>query len=203
MRSVSVTQCRIADLEIWLLDLEIWAWFRHWVTYLAYSCISLLGLVELQQLLRSHVHHLLEDVYLDVFLSEGLLYVGDLRVQHMHFARKQLLSQRHLIKLGYRCPECQHGLCTACNEIEGHIQCPWCMEPFPQVPHGHQQQARSGAYTTQCLNIHGLGEQWIEEVTDVEEVHSRKSALRKKSSSSRPISEGGKQRLGRKDVNNC
>jgi hypothetical protein len=43
------------------------------------------------------------------------------------------------------------------------------MEPFPQVPHGHPQQARSGAYTTQCLNIHALGEQWIEEVTDVEE----------------------------------
>ena len=44
------------------------------------------------------------------------------------------------------------------------------MEPFPQVPHGHPQQARSGAYTTQCLNIHALGEQWIEEVTDVEAV---------------------------------
>jgi hypothetical protein len=30
--------------------------------------------------------------------------------------------ERHLIKLEYRCPECQHGLCTACNEIEGRIQ---------------------------------------------------------------------------------
>ena len=28
---------------------------------------------------------------------------------------------RHLIKLGCRCPECQHDLCTACNEIEGRI----------------------------------------------------------------------------------
>ena len=63
-------------------------------------------------------------------------------------------------------------MCIACNETEGSVQCPWCMEPFPQVPHGHQQQARSGAYTTQCLNIHGLGEQWIEEVTDVEEMQT-------------------------------
>ena len=55
--------------------------------------------------------------------------------------------ERHLIKLGYYCPECQHGLC-ACNEIEGRIQCPWCIEPFPQVPHGHQQQAHNHARTT-------------------------------------------------------
>ena len=67
----------------------------------------------------------------------------------------------------------QHsGMCTACNEIEGRIQCPWCMEPFPRVPHGHPQQAHSCAYTTQCLNIHALGEQWIEEVTDVEVVQT-------------------------------
>jgi hypothetical protein len=50
---------------------------------------------------------------------------------------------RHLSKLEYRCPKCQHGI--ACNETEGSVQCPWCMEPFPQVPHGHQQQARSVA----------------------------------------------------------
>ncbi len=55
---------------------------------------------------------------------------------------------RHLSKLEYHCPKCQHGMCIACNETEGSAQCPWCMEPFPQVPHGHQQQARSGAYTT-------------------------------------------------------
>jgi len=65
---------------------------------------------------------------------------------------------RRLSKLGNRCPKCQHSMCTACNEIEGRIQCPWCMEPFPQVPHGHPQQAHSRAYTTQCLNIHALGE---------------------------------------------
>jgi len=79
---------------------------------------------------------------------------------------------RHLSKLEYRCPKCQHGMCTVCNEIEGRIQCLWCMEPFPQVPHAHQQQAHSRACTKQCLNIHALGEQWIEEVTDVEEVQT-------------------------------
>jgi hypothetical protein len=31
----------------------------------------------------------------------------------------------------------------------------------PATSHSH-------VYTTQCLNIHALGEQWIEEVTDVE-----------------------------------
>ncbi len=80
--------------------------------------------------------------------------------------------ERHSIKLGYRCPVCQHGMCIACNEIEGRKQCPWCMEPFPRVPHGHQQQAHSRARTTQCLNIHALWEQWIEEVTDVEIVQT-------------------------------
>ena len=80
--------------------------------------------------------------------------------------------ERHLSKLGYCCPKCQHGMCTACNEIEGCIQCPRCMEPFPQVPHGHTQPAHSHVYTTQCLNIHALGEQWIEEVTDVEVVQT-------------------------------
>jgi hypothetical protein len=40
------------------------------------------------------------------------------------------------------------------------------------VPHGHQQQAHSRARTTQCLNIHALGDQWIEEVTDVEIVQT-------------------------------
>jgi hypothetical protein len=33
--------------------------------------------------------------------------------------------------------------------------------------------------------------------------HPRKSALREKGSGSRPISEGGRQRLGKQDVNNC
>jgi hypothetical protein len=45
----------------------------------------------------------------------------------------------------------------------------WCMEPFQRVPNGHPQQAHSRARTTQCLNIHALGEQWIEEVTPQEE----------------------------------
>jgi hypothetical protein len=80
--------------------------------------------------------------------------------------------ERHLIKLGYHCLRCQHGLCTACNEIEGRIQCPWCLEPFPIMPHGLQQPAHNHTRTTQCLNLHALGEQWIEEVTDVDIVQT-------------------------------
>jgi hypothetical protein len=58
--------------------------------------------------------------------------------------------EQHLIKLGYYCPG----------------------EPFPIMPHGHQQPAHSHAHTTQCLNLHALGEQWIEEVTDVDIVQT-------------------------------
>ena len=69
--------------------------------------------------------------------------------------------ERHLIKLGYLCPECQHGLCTVCNDIENRTHGPWCMAPFPQLPNGHSEQNSSRG--TQCLNLHTLGEQWIEE----------------------------------------
>jgi hypothetical protein len=39
------------------------------------------------------------------------------------------------------------------------------------MPHGHQP-AHNHARTTQCLNLHALGEQWIEEVTDVDIVQT-------------------------------
>ena len=44
------------------------------------------------------------------------------------------------------------------------------MAPFPQLPNGHSEQNSSRG--TQCLNLHTLGEQWIEEVTDVEIVQT-------------------------------
>ena len=52
------------------------------------------------------------------------------------------------------------------------------MEPFPQVPHGHQQQAHSRAYTTQCLNIHALGEQSDSDEEDSSETLSYRLKLR-------------------------
>jgi hypothetical protein len=76
--------------------------------------------------------------------------------------------ERHLIKLEYFCPGCQHGLCTVRNDIESRTQCPWCMEPFPQMPNGHRHSEQNNSLGTQCLNLHALGEQWIEEVTDVD-----------------------------------
>ena len=117
-----------------------------------------------------------------------------------HIAR----CERNLIKLGYHCPRCQHGLCTACNEIEGHIQCPWCLEPFPIMPHGHQQPAHNHVRTTQCLNLHALGEQWIEEVKDVDIVQTPPEDVRRENiSNSKPTLEGGRQGLGRIAAQNC
>jgi len=98
---------------------------------------------------------------------------------------------RHLSKLEYRCPKCQHGMCTVCNEIEGRIQCLWCMEPFPQVPHAHQQQAHSR-------------EQWIDEVTDVEEVQTlQEECPEEEKLKFKAHIRGWKTEIGRKDVNNC
>jgi hypothetical protein len=80
--------------------------------------------------------------------------------------------ERHLIKLEYVCPGCQHGLCTICNDIEGRTQCPWCTEPISQIPNGHRHSKQNNSLGTQCLNLHTLGEEWIEEVTDVEIVQT-------------------------------
>jgi hypothetical protein len=46
------------------------------------------------------------------------------------------------------------------------------MEPFPQMPNGHQHPEHNNSIGTQCLNLHALGEQWIEEVTDVDIVQT-------------------------------
>jgi hypothetical protein len=78
----------------------------------------------------------------------------------------------HIIKLEYFCPGCHHVLCTVCNDIESRTQCPWCMEPFPQMPNRHRHSKHNNSLGTQCLNLHVLGEQWIEEVTDVDTVQT-------------------------------
>jgi hypothetical protein len=76
--------------------------------------------------------------------------------------------ERHLIKLGYLCPGCQHGLCTVCNDMESRTQCPLCQEPFPRMPSEYQNTGQRQSPGTKCLNLHALGEQWIEEVTEVD-----------------------------------
>jgi hypothetical protein len=80
--------------------------------------------------------------------------------------------ERHLIKLEYLCPRCQHGMCTVCNDTESRTQCPRCTEPIPQIPNGHQHSEPNSSLGTQFLNLHALGEQWIEEVTDVDIVRT-------------------------------
>ena len=80
--------------------------------------------------------------------------------------------ERHLLKLTYWCPGCQHGMCTACNDAESRTQCPRCTEPIPQLPNGLQHSDSSSSFGAPCLNLHALGEQWIEEVTDVDFVRT-------------------------------
>jgi hypothetical protein len=102
--------------------------------------------------------------------------------------------ERHLIKVEYVCPGCQHDMCTVCNYIESRTQCPRCTEPIPQMPNGHRHSEPNSSLGTQCLNLHALGEQWIEEVTDVDNCEQpRRSALRVNISNSKPTSEGGMQ----------
>jgi hypothetical protein len=80
--------------------------------------------------------------------------------------------EQHLIKLEYKCPGCTHGMCTVCNDTDSQTQCPWCLEPIPQTLNGHQQSEPNRSLEAQCLNLHALGEQWIEEVTDVDMVRA-------------------------------
>ena len=80
--------------------------------------------------------------------------------------------ERHLLKFTYLCPGCQHGMCTACNDAESRTQCPRCTEPIPQLPNGLQHSDSSSSFGAPCLNLHALGEQWIEEVTDVDIVQT-------------------------------
>jgi hypothetical protein len=72
--------------------------------------------------------------------------------------------ERQLIKLEYVFPECQHGLCTVCNDIASRTQFPWCMEPIPRT-----FRTKQLSWNTMS---HALGEQWIEEVTDVDTVQT-------------------------------
>jgi hypothetical protein len=65
----------------------------------------------------------------------------------VHYTR----CERHLIKFGYFCPGCQHGLCIVCNDIKSQTQCPLCQEPFPQMPSGHQHTEHRQFPGAKCL----------------------------------------------------
>ena len=106
---------------------------------------------------------------------------------------------RHLSKLEYRCPKCQHGMCTTCNEIEGRIHLNargvWSLlHKYPTDIHSRHTVASTRRNVSISMPWGSSG---------LKKSQMWKSALREKSSSSRPISEGGRQRLGKKDVNNC
>ena len=110
--------------------------------------------------------------------------------------------ERHLLKLTYLCPGCQHGMCTVWNDTESPTQCPRCTEPIPQIPNGHQHSESNSSLRTQCLNLHALGEQWIERTwTSCEQ--PRRSTSRVNTSNSKPTSGAGRQGLGRGGVRTC
>ncbi len=112
--------------------------------------------------------------------------------------------ERHLLKLTYLCPGCQRGMCTACNDAESRTQCQRCTEPIPQIPNGHQHSESSSSFGAPCLNLHALGEQWIEEVTDVESCEqTQRGTSRVSTSNSKPTSGVGRQGLGKGCVSTC
>jgi hypothetical protein len=112
--------------------------------------------------------------------------------------------ERHLIKLGYFCPGCQHGLCTVCNDMESRTQCPLCQEPFPRMPSEYQHTGQRQSPGTKCLNLHTLGEQWIEEVTEVDFVPtSMEGCPEGEHLRFKAHVRGGRQRLGRSGARGC
>ena len=60
------------------------------------------------------------------------------------------------------------------------------------MPNGHQHSEPNSSLGTQCLNLHALGEQRIEEVTDVDTVRTTpEECLGGEHLNSKPTSEGG------------
>ena len=75
--------------------------------------------------------------------------------------------ERHLIKLGYFCPGCQHACAPSATTWKvGHSV--RCVGNFSTNASGHQYTGQSQSPRTNCLNLYALGEQWIEEVTEVD-----------------------------------
>ena len=113
---------------------------------------------------------------------------------------------RHLSKLEYRCPKCQHGMCTTCNEIEGRIHLNargvWSLlHKYPTDIHSRHTVASTRRNVSISMPWGSSGLKKSQTWRKCK--HPRRSALRESISSSKPISEGGRQRLGRKGVNNC
>jgi hypothetical protein len=70
---------------------------------------------------------------------------------------------QHLTILG--CPRCQHRVCIECNEAKGLTECPMCSEASPRMKTEQCFLIQGESPRVRCLNVHALGEQWIEKVT--------------------------------------
>jgi hypothetical protein len=61
----------------------------------------------------------------------------------------------------------QNRLCITCNGLKGLTKCPLCDEPFPRKEVEQCTRAQGSSAQIQWLNVHALGEQFIEKVTGV------------------------------------
>ena len=58
------------------------------------------------------------------------------------------------------------NMCIACNEVKGLTECPMCSEVFPRMETEQCTLVQGKSPREECLNVHALGERWIEKVTD-------------------------------------
>ena len=77
---------------------------------------------------------------------------------------KMLTALEHP-RLCVSCPRCQRRLCIECNEAKGLTECPMCSEASPRMKTEQCFLIQGESPRVRCLNVHALGEQWIEKVT--------------------------------------
>jgi hypothetical protein len=58
------------------------------------------------------------------------------------------------------------NMCITRNEVKGLTECPMCSEVFPRMETEQCTLVQGKSPREECLNVHALGERWIEKVTD-------------------------------------
>ena len=71
---------------------------------------------------------------------------------------------RHQTLLQCICPTCQSKSCVECNESLVQVKCSRCQTCITSSPHARAQGKRKKPVGIQLLNIHALGDNWIEKV---------------------------------------
>ena len=71
---------------------------------------------------------------------------------------------RHQTLLQCICPTCQSKSCVECNESLVQVKCSRCQTCITSSPHARAQGKRKKPVGIQLLNVHALGDNWIEKV---------------------------------------